>query len=102
MKKLLQDPCTNGTDKVLRADLVHVQYDEEEDDGTPMGTEDGDHDNMLQDPFANRSFLANPNERGIKRVGLIYSPRKSWWTGVVLVALSIAILLITLLTAILR
>ena len=37
---------------------------------------------------------------GIKRVGLIYSPRKSWWAGVALVALAVAIWSITILTAI--
>lgn len=48
-----------------------------------------------------RPLLADPQEKGLKRVGLIYSPRKSWWAGVVLVALSITIFVITILTAIL-
>ena len=75
-----------------------LQYDEEDEDGTPMAPEEGEHN---IDPFSNRSFLANPNERGIKRVGIIYSPRKSWWIGVMLVALSAAILVVTLVTAVL-
>ena len=55
---------------------------------------------MLIDPFMGRpAHLADPDERGIKRVGIIYSPRKSWWAGVLLVFLSIAILIITLVTA---
>lgn len=37
---------------------------------------------------------------GIKRVGLIYSPRKSWWAGVSLVALAVGIWTVTILTAI--
>jgi len=48
-----------------------------------------------------RPMLADPQEKGLKRVGLVYSPRKSWWAGVVLVALSITIFVITILTAIL-
>ena len=73
-----------------------VQYDEEDEDGTPMAAQEGE---LSIDPFSNRSYLANPNERGIKRMGIIYSPRKSWWIGVLLVALSAAILFVTLLTA---
>ena len=63
-----------------------------------MAPEEGE---LNVDPFSNSSFLANPNERGIKRVGIIYSPRKSWWLGVMLVGLSAAILVVTLATAIL-
>ena len=48
-----------------------------------------------------RPLLADPREKGIKRVGLVYSPRKSWWAGVVLVVLSVAIFVITIVTAIL-
>lgn len=48
-----------------------------------------------------RPLLADPAEKGIKRVGLVYSPRKSWWAGVVLVVLSVLIFTITILTAIL-
>ena len=48
-----------------------------------------------------RPIRADPQEKGLKRVGLVYSPRKSWWAGVVLVALSIAIFIITILTAVL-
>jgi hypothetical protein len=44
--------------------------------------------------------LANRNEQGLKRRGMIYSPRKSWWMGVFFVALSIAIFTITIITAI--
>ncbi|BDA50337.1 Putative sodium-coupled neutral amino acid transporter 7 [Coccomyxa sp. Obi] len=45
------------------------------------------------------SFLASSNEQGIKRVGLIYSPRKSWWAGMTFVVLSIVIFIITIVTA---
>ncbi len=45
------------------------------------------------------SFLASRNEQGIKRVGLIYSPRKSWWAGMIFVILSIVIFIITIVTA---
>lgn len=48
-----------------------------------------------------RPLLADPREKGIKRKGLVYSPRKSWWAGLVLVFLSAAIFVITILTAIL-
>ena len=44
-------------------------------------------------------LLASPNEKGIKRVGIIYSPRKSWWAGMIFVVLSILIFLITIVTA---
>lgn len=37
---------------------------------------------------------------GMKRVGLIYSPRKSWWAGVALVSLAVGIWTVTILTAI--
>ena len=37
---------------------------------------------------------------GIKRVGLIYSPRKSWWAGTALVALAVGIWAVTILTAV--
>lgn len=61
---------------------------------------EGDMGNILSDPFVSRpAYLADPDERGIKRVGIIYSPRKSWWAGVFMVALSIIILIITLATA---
>ncbi|EIE22920.1 hypothetical protein COCSUDRAFT_47742 [Coccomyxa subellipsoidea C-169] len=45
------------------------------------------------------SFLASRHEQGIKRVGLIYSPRKSWWAGMIFVVLSIVIFIITIVTA---
>ena len=45
-------------------------------------------------------LLARCNELGIKRVGLIYSPRKSWWTGVFFVTLSVFIFVITIVTAV--
>ena len=47
-----------------------------------------------------RPLLADPKEKGIKRVGLVYSPRKSWWAGLVLVILSVAIFIITIATAV--
>ena len=79
---------------------VCVQYDAEEEDGTPMAVE-GTAADMLIDPFAaaRPAYLADPDERGIKRVGIIYSPRKSWWAGVSMVVLSIAIFIITMWTA---
>lgn len=49
-----------------------------------------------------RPLLADPREQGIKRVGLIYSPRKSWWAGVILIVLSLAIFTITIATAVHR
>lgn len=49
-----------------------------------------------------RPLLADPREKGLKRVGLVYSPRKSWWAGVILVALSMLIFIITIATAIHR
>ena len=45
-------------------------------------------------------LMARCDELGIKRVGLIYSPRKSWWTGVFFVTLSVLIFVITIVTAI--
>ncbi len=45
-------------------------------------------------------LLAREDERGIKRVGIIYSPRKSWWAGVFLMGLGSVIFLITIVTAI--
>lgn len=42
---------------------------------------------------------ADENERGIKRTGLIYSPRRSWWLGIGLIALSVCIFTITIVTA---
>ena len=48
---------------------------------------------MVQTPL-----LADTNERGIKRTGLIYSPRRSWWLGIALISLSIAIFIITVAT----
>lgn len=47
-----------------------------------------------------RPLLADPKEKGLKRVGLVYSPRKSWWAGVILVALSVLIFIITIATSI--
>ena len=44
-------------------------------------------------------LIASPHEKGIKRVGIIYSPRKSWWAGMTFVVLSILIFLITIVTA---
>ena len=57
-------------------------------------------DAVLDVSDTSRPLLANPREKGIKRVGLIYSPRKSWWAGVILVALSVLIFIITIATAI--
>ena len=44
-------------------------------------------------------LLASRNEQGIKRKGIIYSPRKSWWAGMTFVVLSIVIFAITIVTA---
>ena len=84
-----------------------VQYDAEEEDGTPMAAEaqGSSLDALLGGANGNGgltswpSYLADPDERGIKRVGIIYSPRKSWWAGVFLVGLSVAIFTITIWTA---
>ncbi|KAK9804447.1 hypothetical protein WJX73_002133 [Symbiochloris irregularis] len=77
------------------------EYDVEEEDGTPMAGEGASADALLSTHTATGrpSYLADPDERGIKRLGIIYSPRKSWWTGMFLVALSVAILIITIWTA---
>ena len=37
---------------------------------------------------------------GLREAGFVYSPRKTWWAGVVLVTLSVLVLGITLGTAI--
>lgn len=42
---------------------------------------------------------ADENEMGIKRTGLIYSPRRSWWLGIGLIVLSVCIFTITIVTA---
>ena len=49
---------------------------------------------------SNAPLLARSGDLGIKRVGIIYSPRKSWWAGVFFVTLSIAIFVVTIVTAI--
>lgn len=45
------------------------------------------------------TLLAEEGEVGIKRTGLIYSPRWSWWFGVTFVTLSVFIFVITIATA---
>jgi len=63
--------------------------------GAPQGGASASGDGDVSAPL-----LARARELGIKRVGLIYSPRKSWWTGVFFVTLSIVIFLITIVTAV--
>ena len=97
-RTVVSQPITSAPLRVIYCSWGK-QYDAEDEDGTPMAME-GTGADMLIDPFMGRpAYLADPDERGIKRVGLIYSPRKSWWAGVLLVLLSIAILTITLVTA---
>ncbi len=43
---------------------------------------------------------ADANERGIKRTGLIYAPRRSWWLGIFFIGLSVGIFVITIATAV--
>ena len=45
-------------------------------------------------------LLASSSEVGIKRVGIIYSPHRSWWLGVSLMVLAAAIFVLTIATAI--
>lgn len=80
---------------------IVVQEDEEERSrhGPQNGYANGEED--MEDNDAHRPLLADPKERGIKKVGLVYSPRKSWWTGIVLIVLSVLIFVITILTAVL-
>ena len=44
-------------------------------------------------------LLARKDEQGIKRKGIIYSPRKSWWAGMTFVVLSVLIFAVTIVTA---
>ena len=45
-------------------------------------------------------LLASSSEVGIKRVGIIYSPRRSWWLGMALMMLAAVIFVLTIATAI--
>ena len=89
---------------ILYITLLVYQEELEEGASQDMGQDMGrsGSNSLLPDVTdMSRPLLADPKEKGIKRVGLIYSPRKSWWCGLVLVVLSIAIFVITILTAIL-
>jgi hypothetical protein len=52
------------------------------------------------EPPLGQPLLASPSEVGIKRVGLIYSPGRSWWLGVSLMGLAGGIFVLTIATAI--
>ena len=52
------------------------------------------------EPPPGQPLLASPSEVGIKRVGIIYSPRTSWWLGMILMALAAGIFVLTIATAI--
>lgn len=53
-----------------------------------------------EEPPPGQPLLASPSEVGIKRVGLIYSPGRSWWLGVTLMGLAAGIFVLTIATAI--
>jgi len=63
-------------------------------------SDDGSYEAPDQDPDLGTPMIASRHEQGIKRVGIIYSPRKSWWAGMILMVLSILIFIITIVTAV--
>ncbi len=69
-------------------------------DGPGGSSGNGNYEAPLANPDLGTPILASRHEQGIKRVGIIYSPRKSWWAGVVLMVLSILIFVITIVTAV--
>ena len=74
---------------------MHVQH------GGPGGSsDDGSYEAPVQDPDLGTPIIASRHEKGIKRVGIIYSPRKSWWAGMILMVLSVLIFIITIVTAV--
>ena len=69
--------------------------------GGPGGSsDDGSYEAPVQDPVLGTPLVASRHEQGIKRVGIIYSPRKSWWAGMILMVLSVLIFIITIVTAV--
>ena len=54
----------------------------------------------MEDLDLGTPIIASRHEKGIKRVGILYSPRKSWWAGMILMVLSVLIFVITIVTAI--
>ena len=85
---------------MLRLAAVGVQEDLESSSNESNANGEDIGDNLPSVNDTSRPLLADPREKGIKRVGLVYSPRKSWWAGVILVALSVLIFVITIATAI--
>ena len=69
-------------------------------DGLGGSSEDGSYEAPAEDPDLGTPMIASRHEKGIKRVGIIYSPRKSWWAGMILMVLSVLIFVITIITAI--
>lgn len=63
-------------------------------------SEDGSYIAPAHDPDLGTPIIASRHEQGIKRVGIIYSPRKSWWAGMVLMVLSVLIFIITIVTVV--
>ena len=53
-----------------------------------------------EEPPIGEPLLASAGEVGIKKVGLIYSPRRSWYFGVTLMILAACIFVLTIATAI--
>ena len=74
---------------------MHAQYD-----GLGGSSEDGSYEAPVEDLDLGTPIIASRHEKGIKRVGIIYSPRKSWWAGMILMVLSVLIFVITIVTAI--
>ncbi|CAK0787069.1 hypothetical protein CVIRNUC_010285 [Coccomyxa viridis] len=77
------------------ADFESAQYD-----GLGGSSEDGSYEAPVEDLDLGTPIIASRHEKGIKRVGIIYSPRKSWWAGMILMVLSVLIFVITIVTAI--
>lgn len=79
------------------SNILQEDLESSSNESQPNGVEG---DNLPDVSDTSRPLLADPREKGMKRVGLVYSPRKSWWAGMVLVALSVLIFIITIATAI--
>ena len=68
--------------------------------GMPRTCRHPDETGARAEPPLGQPLLASPSEVGIKRVGLIYSPGRSWWLGVSLMGLAGGIFVLTIATAI--
>jgi len=67
--------------------------------GNNNGGENG-YENVNETGTGDGGFELGGEGLGIKRIGLIYYPRRSWWAGVALVALAVAIWTVTIVTAV--